>query len=676
MNCLPDELLQHIFSFLSQRYISTCSIICKKWLVLTRDPQFYKTVHFYSEKQLIKFLDIATTLKLTKNNIPVGQCVSVLNIARKVYSMSEQLVDLYYACPNVTMVNGLFSDSFFPWSELNIIPFWFTNYDRSLSYNKRHDMIRSLNYTIKQINTDNASIIQIQTDIKKRRRSARYSRGGRLANSNNNNKSFVEHYGKTIFFLSPSSWVQLKSLWLVFNRDGETNARGGPDMIFYEFDERVLDTIRTTCPQLESLYLQDFYMNLSDDYLSTITSTTRNKPIHPHSSLKQLRLFDCNLNDILCFDYISKSYPNIIDLCLDCTGTSLFWMDYDIEGYEQYTSSLFNMVTQFAFLKKLRVSLRDNLPVENMLWSSMKLYQWLMDHPTQIEELDYPFDLLTIKNECLNKLQSPSSQSFSLPRYQQNTKLNHSLAYIRHLTTLTLHLENNLSQVLDYLQNGNHNNHVSLSITSLEIYKRHPNNRYDINLCSEDNDFFIEQWLYAFPSIKEMRLHGLLNVKKNEEERKKVVNHLQQDKQGQQTTYRLKKLCMMFASLDMTGDQLKEFFESCPFLRTLELSSINFLHTTKVSDLPAFAPPIKNEGDLDYMIIDIPHLHMDEVGICEPTAGKTTEWIIGEGRPYKSIVHEIGSKGIFEIDQISFSMPLVNIIVNCKSIDIFRTLLF
>ncbi|CAO3640821.1 unnamed protein product [Cunninghamella echinulata] len=94
MNNIPNELLQHIFSFLSQRYISVCQQVCKKWMLSTRHPKFYQSITLYSEKQLEKFLNTVSTLTLTSNNIPdiFYSADTTLNIT--------QLQQLYRCCPH------------------------------------------------------------------------------------------------------------------------------------------------------------------------------------------------------------------------------------------------------------------------------------------------------------------------------------------------------------------------------------------------------------------------------------------------------------------------------------------------------------------------------------------------------------------------------------------------
>ncbi|CAO3642578.1 unnamed protein product [Cunninghamella echinulata] len=684
MNDLPDELLQHIFTFLSQRYVASASLVCKKWLVLTRNPQFYKTIIIYSTKQLRKFLNIATTLKITKNNTPVGYFVYSIKIDNTCSNIMEQLESLYCCCPNVKNMDGLPSDSYFPWPTLTTIPYRFTLSDRSLSLHKQHNIIISLSFTIEpENNNNNNHLIQVQKDLQKRYRPVRkmndslfFLNNEETTSTTNQDEHLIECYGYTIFFLSPSSWTQLKILYLDFQ-----TLYIRSDVFIYGFDERVLDVIRTTCPQLESLILEEFFMNISDDYRfkitssSTTTTMTRNiNTIYPHTSLKQLRLNNCALNDILCFDYFSKHYPNTTDLDL-----ILLWNGYDNNGEcENYKLSLFNMITGFTCLKKLSASIKNennsiNLSIKDKVWPSLELYQWFMDHPTQLKELDYPFDLLTIENDYLKQLQPSSLSSSPLLCYQQNVNLNRSLAYIRHLTSLTLRLENNISQILDYLQSGDSNNHVSLSLTSLTINKdEYRRTRiYSRGPCNEENDFFIDQWLNAFPNLKEMKLLGFLNIKKRKKEKKQEVDDPQQ--QQCRTAYALKELSITGAFLDMTSDLLKGFFESCPTLRILKFCVIDFLHTTKNPVLPYFIlsslPPIKDENGMDYMIIDIPHLHLDTLSICY-LRGEIFGMISVENTPIKLMVNQIGLKNTFEVEKHTTSLlSAKNIVVNCKSVD-------
>ncbi|CAO3641946.1 unnamed protein product [Cunninghamella echinulata] len=632
MDSLPNEIIQHILSFLSQRYVAVASLVCKKWLVTTRHKRFYQIIYIYSAKQLKKFLDIATTLKIANKNTPIGHFVSEINIEIIVpytiasynnevayhYSSvdSKQLERLYNSCPNLAKILGLDleipnSYAFPQWPYLTIIPLWYSYTNESLSFHKQHNIITSLEYNMRyndsnsdNNNDDNNSnnynndIIQVQMDYP-------ISVFSESSNLLINDRARIQIHRKSIFFSTPSSWGQLKALSLRFGTFIQQQSTP-----LHKFDERVFNTINSTCPHLESLALYDFYMNLSDDYLPalTTTATTINEDILSHSSLKRLHFNSSILHDSQCFDYVSKLYPNITDLKLD-----LIKVENNSSEYEQYKLSLFNMITGFNCLKKLSADLKN------------ELYEWFIDHPTQLEVLDYPFDLLDIEDFYLTHLQSKSQLlsspfSSSLLNYQHEHEhnLNRSLAYLRHLTTLTLRLQTDPSDLLQYLHMSSCSTSVSLSITSLKIVCRA---KYFLVLANggqyyNDNDFFIYQWLDAFPN-------------------------------------------------------LREFFTSCPSLHTLSLSYINFVYLTTKPTLPSFSPPFKNKNNWNFIIFDMPHLHLDKLELFYIKSKTCIEKSYGN-KPRKLIVNEFASTNSFELEKTHTLWPSICMIVNCKSVDILR----
>ncbi|CAO3619651.1 unnamed protein product [Cunninghamella blakesleeana] len=806
MDNIPNELLQHIFSYLSQRYRSVCSTVCKKWLIATRDPLFYKTINLYSEQQVKKFINYAKRITITEKNIPIGYFVYELNIKEAFYDNGGDGIDratmellklLYDCCPNIKKIDDLsciideseqeqIIDTYdlyntsstsslinYCWPFLTIVPFWYSTLDRSLSYHHQHNNITSLEYKMEndqqQHNYENKNIIQFQIDQQKRYRPTKDQQQSLFSIFHErpliNQEGEIEHYGKTIFFSSPSSWIQLKSLSLKLNA-----FNNGSSTAIYELDERVFDTIHTTCPQLEFLSLKDFFMNLSDTYLFTRT-TAMETTIQSHPSLKQLHLNQCCFNDILCFDYVSNLYPNITTLSLH-----LLWNGSDRRETEQYKSSIFHLLTGYQQLRHLSTSLTYitnfvHVDLADELWPDVEFYQWLTQHPHQLDSLDYSYDLLKVEYRYLAETQlSSSSSSSSIPipflpslssiatttssyscyspssnyyYYQSKKNLSHCLSYLHHLTSFTLTLEKSSSDLLHYLLIHGTNEYVSLSITSLKIiqdisstisspsssYSSLPhfcniyhNQHYDPGEEDDpDNDFFIDQWLDAFPHLKKLELQYIGNIKlkhqkeKDDDDLDELFYQLSLSEQQQQqwienerkessfspTTptkrnYLLEELNIIGGYIYIQSHHLKTFFESCPSLRILKLNETNFIYPTKkpispylYSSLP-LTIPINNDNNVqqqqiddeemeeddyddddrvNYMIIDIPHIHLDQLELSYLRSGKS-KYISYERRSIKLIVNESASKNTFDIVKKTTLYPTVNIIINCKSIDI------
>ncbi|KAI9307905.1 hypothetical protein BJ944DRAFT_261200 [Cunninghamella echinulata] len=723
MNNIPNELLQHIFSFLSQRYISVCQQVCKKWLISTRHPKFYQSITLYSEKQLEKFLASASTLTLALDKIPFGYFVSELYLQDIFYSFDinlniTQLQQLYRCCPNLIKLDGIsfifeeveeeegekeekeavIKENIMYWPPLKTVPFWYSTLDPSLSTHPHHDHITCLEYRVEYHFIDYHQIIQLQMDQQKRYRPAKIPSFYSLFNDPHppptNHEGYIEHYGNTIFFLLPSSWTQLTSLSLEFN-----SFNNGSNTAIYELDERLFDNIHATCPQLVSLTLKDFFMNLSDAYLYGHHPTA--------NSLQQLHLIQCCFHDVFCFNYLSTLYSShLSDLTLD-----LLWNYHEAavteQTKEQYKRAFFNMITEYPFLKRLATSLKyitnlTTVPLSNNIWPCMELYQWLQQHPSQLEELDYPYDLLAIDRH----LQDPGLFS---NLYHQN----HPLDYLHHhLTTLTLRLNHPSSDVLHYLLMSD-SQHASLSITSLtilqDISKPHhfgTNNnygRYGGEDENEEDDFFIDQWLDAFPYLRKLKLQHIGNIKlkenENDHDMTTMMNKLflgepsHQEQQQKRKKYGLKELDIFGAYIYMNSYELSLFFASLPFLRNLSLNEVNFVYPTKKPTLPfLMLPPSfayvtsdheeedeeeeeEEDNRVNYMILDISHVHLDKLELLYLRQGKS-KYISYEKRTVKLIVKEKNSSHAFQIVKKTTLYPTVNIIVICKSVDTFflRTL--
>ncbi|CAO3634831.1 unnamed protein product [Cunninghamella echinulata] len=489
-----------------------------------------------------------------------------------------------------------------------------------------------------------------------------------------NNQGYVEHYGiSLLFFPFASSWIQLESLSLSFNIFNI-----GSSTAMYALDERVFTIIQSACPQLTSLTLKEFYMNLSDNYqLPTPTlSQITNKKIYPHLPLQQLHFIQSSFNDDQCFSFLSQFYPNTVDLKLD-----LIWNGRKKEEGQRYKVSLFNMIACFSGLKKLSIQLHNanrnrHISIMKYIWPGVELYEWFAKYPKQLEELDYPYGLLSIENQYLKHLQSlsPSSSSSSSSFHLPIDHLNQALAYLHHLTTLTLHPDENPSLLLHYLQVDGQFTQASLSITSLtlckaELWRDHYYNDYD---------FFIYQWLNAFPNLKKLdiaNVGNIVKVKEDDNHKRKRNHDGQQQQQQQQVNYfALEELKIKGVNIHLNSDQLKEFFQSCPSLHILTLDSVNFIGslTTLEPFMPSILSPISHSyhhhhhnnnssSNVKSMTIDMSHLHLDKLEFL---------YLQSEYRVNISIPSE-PVRFMVKENMTTISTP-VGVSIHCKSVDNFR----
>ncbi|CAO3635672.1 unnamed protein product [Cunninghamella blakesleeana] len=742
---LPNDILYSIFSFLSQRYLSKCATVCKAWWIETRQPQYYKTITIYSKAQLNAFMEAAVKIKITEKNIPFGHFVQELFVHEDCYGciLNDLIVlELYQCCPNMKKINDTetyaccpalgyknTSDNLFYKREntypdtLDTILHDYSSIvhtNPSLFIHQGHHTFKSLKYSI-NYRYNPYDIIQTQIQSQKYK-----NQTNSYAQDDNDHEDKV-CFKKLIHFSSSVSWIQLKELYLNFdelNKKVHTNK--------YQLDDCVLETITSTCPQLESLTMDCLDMcagNANDhSYKTYIISIINNKLIQPHSSLKQLRLNGCYIEYIF-FNYFNRMFPNIIDLNL-----GLYWDKdkIDKEEDECYKQSLYRMMTSFIHLKKISTNLktliyfhcgetRDHISLYGTkLWPNDQLYEWLKNNPKQLEVLKTSFDFGTILNSIdsiINAAKSTSSTSLMQDNHYKYIIYDH-LAFLRHLTTLCIFWKTTKyrQDILRCLRSDNLNFIVSTSITSLTIHTFEDilflflrcTPEYD---DSKMDDFYIDDWLMAFPNLKKLDLSFPFKVHLSK--KSMITNHPSSPSSSlllhqRKSVYPLKELKMQGVYIHLSINDLKELLESCPSLRILSFVKVVFKHTITInqtippsstesstesskSSKPLFLSPLlsslfkskssKSSGppitinkkmeinnELKYFIIDAPHLNLDKLELLyiDQYGYKKDSQRLQK----KLKVNEIGLNNSFQCVATSFSYPPLNIIINCKSIDV------
>ncbi|CAO3633624.1 unnamed protein product [Cunninghamella echinulata] len=103
MDFLLTEILQKIFSYLPQRYVTTvCSKICKTWYKAIITPFFYSTLRLPSEQQLKKII------QLTKHYSSIGSYVQQIHFHDLYISKNEQiLIELTTLFPSLQAIHNL-----------------------------------------------------------------------------------------------------------------------------------------------------------------------------------------------------------------------------------------------------------------------------------------------------------------------------------------------------------------------------------------------------------------------------------------------------------------------------------------------------------------------------------------------------------------------------------------
>lgn len=107
MDKLSKELIENIFFNLSQRYLATCSLVCKKWFSIVRQQMFYKIIELNSTSQIEKFIEFAQMV--TINGVPLSHCVkNIVFYNENIKDLNpNKLVALINLCPFVNEASQL-----------------------------------------------------------------------------------------------------------------------------------------------------------------------------------------------------------------------------------------------------------------------------------------------------------------------------------------------------------------------------------------------------------------------------------------------------------------------------------------------------------------------------------------------------------------------------------------
>ncbi|KAI9309651.1 hypothetical protein BJ944DRAFT_258171 [Cunninghamella echinulata] len=546
MNNLPNEILQHIFTYLSQRYRSAAKRTCKKWHFIIHSPFFYSSIEIYKEQQLKKFLQLAKSVTLLDK--PIAYYVQSLYLHEQKFS-DELVFDLLTILENVHYINYVLlrrqsiPKPFPTLKHLTHYLNWYTNANDqwittllSSNNSNNNEGIVALEFLVnEQIyhyhsyhrgSNEPAIYLKPIGDIKQQP----------LHINDMNSPLFEIDHPHQIQQSSPTTppSIQHQSKVLILpvlnhltTLDINFFEYGEQDTGTYDIDERTLDSIHTSCPVLISLKLQCFDMNISEEYYQhSLPLPTNMTTIVTHDSLKHLNISGI-LHDVNCYTYLSKKYPH-----LESFKFYLEWDSHSPSINQHFQKAIYSMITGFNFLKKLDVTITpigydDNEfddPAHSIMtsvWPRVEFLDWLKDHPKQLTHLRYPYDLASIEdfiylpkeNETENNdttTQSISStiiSNYSNNIYSMNRKpslrdLLPYRAYLDYLTSLSIDINSSIDTLLNYLLRGNKNHISSYTIKHLKL-------QYQYDAITEER-LHIYDWIYAFPNLKHL---GLFNVK-------------------------------------------------------------------------------------------------------------------------------------------------------------------
>ncbi|CAO3610623.1 unnamed protein product [Cunninghamella blakesleeana] len=542
MDKLSSELISEVFLKLSQRYLATCSLVCKDWNLIRNQPIFYKTIELNSASHIIKFIDFAQSTFM--NLVPVGHHVKEIHFYNEniIYLDRHTLISLITVCPFVKefnelphVVNGdysLISSSVY-WKHLTKIPLSYTKsdskwmqymYDLSNSKNE-NDKTKVTSVSIdldasKYIQLSKSAYSEMKTDSKQ------HMKFFMIQDQMNcqlpkRECDFIHDEINIIFdsqyWKLPSSFINLKRLYLDFEMCNISDS-----FCFYKFNETTLESFSETCPLLTHLTLRDFYFNLSSKFnpnLNSYTSINFNS-IQPSQYLRFLHLNHCHLLEPNCYKYIQHKYPNLISLKL-----YLIYLPTMKQRQFEYKTAIGSLITSYHTLTILNVYFASycrncyltgcnlhHIVTNQGFWPHKEIQEWLIEHPYQLTELYYPFDLFSIEKEY-NDSQVELNTNCPLSDFQKNLLLLQSRNYLNHLTTLGLILNQSSKDTLNYLNYQNINNQVSYSssplLTNLKYLSVKQNERYSWYKYASKFKFFINTWLNLFSSLEKLEIVNL-----------------------------------------------------------------------------------------------------------------------------------------------------------------------
>ncbi|CAO3648460.1 unnamed protein product [Cunninghamella blakesleeana] len=627
MDNLSPELIAKIFTFLSHRYLATCSLVKKDWYFIIRQPNFYKTIELHSTSQIEKFVEFAQIVTLD-DEIPIGHFVERIIFHTKYINDLNvyKLVTLINLCPFVSHINELpsikeencklISEAIY-WRRLSDYPLSYTsidtrwlkylNYPSGLIPNNRKNTITTISFDIEvptyyKLSQNDYSELEADDERHKNILFIEHNRDCQLPkrfndikNANTANISFNSYYWKL-----PSSFANLKSLYLDFESYNKKH-----DLCYYIFNETTLESISTTCSSLTHLTFTELNFNLSDNYDQESSSSTGFDGIEPSPQLQYLYLQDCHLHEPGCYSYIQYKYPNLKSLSL-----YLYYLPNMSVFHSRFNPAIGDLITSYDtltelkvhFLNKCKLCYQDNCKVyhtigDQSFWPHKQLQNWLMEHPNQLTTLYYPFDLFTIEIED-DDWNTALAIEDSLPEDQKKLIFFQNRKYLNHLTTLSFNIHLLSKYTLKYLLYQNLCNQVILSSSTFYLNVEHliVQGEWYSNWTTwkDEHEFFVYDWLTSLPSLKK------LEIKCTRIQQGHQVIYLHCDEQLMTTPkkildqiypyYCLTELHITSCRIFYDFSEMTSFLKSLIKLKSLYLNNVLFRANPKVPSFTIFAP--------------------------------------------------------------------------------------
>ncbi|CAO3610743.1 unnamed protein product [Cunninghamella blakesleeana] len=471
IHSLPTELTWNVFQRLSQRDLMNGLGVNGMWYTSIMQFRIYQaTIEFCTVNQLKRFI---TT---SNESMSFDLCKIILHFP--IDNHIQLVSTLIRLSPRLQQIKTENDGDPYPFSiiktptpiSFNHVNFWYRNsfIININEANARRRQLKTLDYSLGSHLPFNSSICLQSIGTMKSRLTRNFI------------QVVIDFYSKVL--LMPT-FIHLISLRIALK-----GPESDPDRYEYEMDERILQSINQSCPNLESLYLFDYFINISDEY-NTRLFDNNNNGIDGIQGLKSFSITGA-IFDMRCCSLFNLMYPQL----------ESFQYIYSYEKVNDYDSQYLqlafrDMITQFTSLKRL--SLRSISYDDTDLckyWPDYSFIEFLNNHPDRLVSLDYP--------DCLYPIVSSSTGGDRIYYNNNNNIISNGLFFNR-LFSLVMRPKQLIETVMNFLLHNDNKLTISESIKELKIYdtKRTDNNR-----------LYLIDWLVLFPALDTFKIDNQVLV--------------------------------------------------------------------------------------------------------------------------------------------------------------------
>ncbi|CAO3649988.1 unnamed protein product [Cunninghamella blakesleeana] len=467
INNFSDELLWIIFETLSQRDLIEGLGVNRFWYASIMQFRVRQAkIEFTSSSQLKRFIDTANV------SITFDLCKIIFRfpIDNHIRSVST-LIRLSPRLQQIIMEND---DNPYPFSIIKIrtpvsfnhVTFWYKNsfIIKINAENANRRRLKTLDYSLGSHLSSNSSIRLQPIGIMR----------SRLAGDSN--QVVIDYYSKILLMPTFNHLISLR----IALREYEYYSKSCE----YEMDEKRLQSINQSCPKLESLYLFDYFLNISDECNDV------RLPDNSINVMQILKSFGMTgaFFDVRCCSLLNLMYPHLESF--ECIYSYTRVNGYD-SRYLQY--AFCDMIAQFTSLKQLSLRSLSYSKNEFKYWPDYSFIEFLNNYPDRINSLDYP--------DCLFFIASNSTND-CLPCNNSNIISNG--LFLQRLSSLAMRSEQLVEMVVNYLLYDNNNKlTISESIKELKIYD---------DKCTDNNGLYLLDWFVLFSVLATLKIENQVLV--------------------------------------------------------------------------------------------------------------------------------------------------------------------